>query len=203
MTTLDPTRDPRQLPGDTARARKAEILRFAQDAVEHRGQRRRARRHAVAMIALMAAATVLAVTLTPSRTAGPGASPRPIASGGPIASSAGPAVVRMATTAGIASTLTADTGPVTITRVPATAPAATITRVATTSAVDRVGDAEALALLGEAGTPAGLVRIGGQTTLVYHEAPTTTPGPSSDAGDGLIGGPLRRLLAMAATYRPG
>ena len=193
MTTVDP----HDLMNDAHRHRKAEILRLAQDAVELRGQRRRARRHALAMVAITAAATVLVVTLAPSRTSGPGTSwpgmtgsgktgPGVIAGGGsgPTPSST-PGFVRVATTAGLASTLTAGgtAGTASITIVHAGEPAiGTVTRVATTPAVPRIGDAEALGRLAEAGTPAGLIRVEGRTTLVYHERPEAAEfGPSGQA----------------------
>ncbi|MGD1915226.1 MAG: hypothetical protein ACFCBV_03445 [Phycisphaerales bacterium] len=206
MTTLDP----RGLHGDATRARKAEILRLAQDAVEHRGETRRARRRAVAMVVLTAGVTLLAVLLAPTRLAGP-PSPVPgigVAAGGPATPSGSPApatIAHVVTTSGLANALAAGTSRVSISRV-ATAPQASaigITRVVTTGAVERIGDTQALALLSEAGTPAGLVRIEGRTTLVYHDAPTTPPGPSGDAGETSLHRPLMPLLATAATYRPG
>ena len=206
MTTLDP----KALSGDAARARKADILRRAQDAVEHRGEKRRARRQAVAMVALTAGVTLLAIVLAPTRLAGP-PSLVPVAGVGAGGSTSAtgsmpPALIaRVATTAGISDSLAARTSRASVARV-ATTPQASpigITRVATTQSVGRIGDTQALALLAEAGTPAGLVRVAGRTTLVYHDAPNTPVGPSGDAGDRSIGEPLMRLLAMAATYRPG
>ena len=182
MTTVDA----HDMMEGSSRDRKAEILRLAQDAVERRGQRRQARRHALAMVAITAAATVLAVTLTPSRTAGPGV----IAGGGTgAASSNAPSVVRVVTTAGLAETLAARETAALIAIVRASGqPASTIARVATTPSVPRIGDTEALDLLAEAGTPAGLIRVGGRTTLVYHESPESTDlGPSGHAvGRGML-----------------
>ncbi len=208
MTTLDP----KGLPGEAARLRKTEILRLAQDAVEHRGERRRARRHAVAMIALTAGVTLLAVVLLPTRLAGP-----PMATPGQIAGSGASGtigdtgnaptalVTRVATTSGLARTLASESSGVRVAR-GATPPEATpvaVTRVATSSSVQRIGDRRALDLLDQAGTPAGLVRVGGETRLVYHNPPASPPAPGSDATRDSDGQAISGLLARAATYRPG
>jgi hypothetical protein len=152
--------------------RKAEILRLGQHAVAQRGARRRARRHALLMVALTAGATVLAVTLAPRR----------IHHEPPIALNESPptiTVARVSTTAGLATTLAATSGTVSIERIePST------TRVARINShpppAERVGDAEALALLREAGRPAGLIKLQGRVTLVYHDQ-ETLDGPSSRA----------------------
>lgn len=158
-------------PDPTIHERKAEILRLGQEAVAHRGARRRARRHAVVMVALTAGATVLAVTLAPTRIH----HERPIAHGG------GPApsrvtIQRIATTAGLADSLGTEPDATAIARV--SGPATGIERVRTPAGVERIGDAEALALLREAGTPAGIIRVEDRVTLVYHE-PQHSDGPSS------------------------
>lgn len=153
--------------------RKAEILRLGQEAVAQRGARRRARRHAILMVALTAGATVLAVTLAPRR----------IHHEPPIAlHDTRPAitVARVSTTTGLAASLAAAPGSVGIERIePRQSSIARIT--SQYPPVERVGDAEALALLREAGTPAGLIKVQGRVTLVYHE-PQQTDGPSSRAG---------------------
>lgn len=165
--------------------RKAEILRLGQEAVAHRGARRRARRHAVVMVALTAGATVLAVTLAPTR----------IHHEPPIAHGGGPApsrvtIQRVATTAGLADSLGTQPETTTIARV--TGPATGIERVRTPAGVERIGDAEALALLREAGKPAGIIRVEDRVTLVYHEQ-EGEGGPSSRAP---AAEPVRTLAAL-------
>lgn len=172
-------------PDPTIHERKAEILRLGQEAVAHRGARRRARRHAVVMVALTAGATVLAVTLVPTRIH----HERPIAHGG------GPApsrvtIQRVATTAGLADSLGTEPDATAIARV--SGPASGIERVRTPAGVERIGDAEALALLREAGKPAGIIRIRDQVTLVYHE-PESGSDPSSLAP---MAEPARILAAL-------
>lgn len=155
-------------------ARKRLILGLAQDAVERRGQRRRARRHAVVMLLLTAGATILAVTLMPSRMAP--APSLPIAEAPPARA---PSITRVATTTGLADALAAH-GTIAVTRI---APdASRIARVDTrANPAQRLTDLEALALLREAGTPAGLIRMEGRVTLVYHDAQDAPPGPSGRA----------------------
>lgn len=173
----------------TLKHRKAEILRLGQEAVAQRGARRRARRHAVVMVALTAGATVLAVTLVPSRIH----HERPIAHGG------GPApsrvtIQRIATTAGLADSLVTEPDATAIARV--SGPATGIERVRTPPGVERIGDAEALALLREAGTPAGIIRVQDRVTLVYHDQ-EGVDGPSSRApAIESAWGLARRALAM-------
>lgn len=157
----------------TLKQRKAEILRLGQEAVAQRGARRRARRHAVVMVALTAGATVLAVTLAPTR----------IHHEQPIAHGGGPAparvtIQRVATTTGLADSLAASADGATIERITA-GPVVRIARAEPQGPLaERVGDAEALALLREAGTPAGIIRVEDRVTLVYHE-PQHSDGPSS------------------------
>ncbi|UYV11332.1 MAG: hypothetical protein NCW75_08440 [Phycisphaera sp.] len=160
-------------PDPTIHERKADILRLGQEAVAQRGARRRARRHAVVMVALAAGATVLAVTLAPT----------PIHPEGPIAHDDAPAptgvaIQRVATSAGLAESLEAAPDITGISRV--SGPATRVQRVSTPVPVERIGDREALALLREAGTPAGLIRVEGRVTLVYHDR-EPADGPSSRA----------------------
>jgi|GEM_PF-5333411 len=152
--------------------RKAEILRLGQHAVAERGARRRARRHAALMIALTAGATVAAVMLAPQR----------IHHERPVARADGPApsrvaIERVATTAGLATSIAASPDTANIERI-----ASSPVRVARINSqprpAERVGDAEVLALLRDAGKPAGLIRVEGHVTLVYHE-PEQMDGPSS------------------------
>lgn len=155
----------------TLEHRKAEILRLGQEAVAQRGARRRARRHAVVMVALIAGATVLAVTLAPT----------PIHPEGPIAHGDAPSratIQRVATTVGLAESLEAAPDITAISRV--SGPAARVERVRTPVGVERIDDSEALALLREAGTPAGIIRVEDRVMLVYHER-ETIDGPSSRA----------------------
>lgn len=177
----------------TMHARKAEILRMGQEAVARRGARRRARRHALVMVALTAGATIAAYTLAPSPIHGPppmvADAPKPEAS-----------IVRVATVDGIANTLRIAPDPTAIARIDA--PPTRIARVQTTPSAERIGDAEALALLREAGTPAGLIKTQGRVMLVFHERPEGgVPGPSGRAEPGWRS---HRLVSRprAATYRP-
>ncbi len=168
----------------TLEPRKAEILRLGQQAVAQRGARRRARRHAVVMVALTAGATVLAITLAPTR----------IHHEHPIALTESPpriSVARVSTTSGLASTLATTAGTVSIERIePSTTSVARIEPQYPPA--ERVGDGEALALLREAGRPAGLIRVEGRVTLVYHET-AHTDGPSSRAAPR-----VERVLASLA-----
>lgn len=170
----------------TIAQRKADILRLAQDAVAQRGQRRRARHHALLTLLLTAGVTVLAITLAPTSITP--STPRPIAEAPPTpAPSHTPTITRVATTPGLASALATPTTP-------------TIARVQTTAnPAQRLTDLEALALLREAGTPAGLIRIEGHTTLVYHNPPTP-PGPASEA-PATLPSPLLAALPIGRPYR--
>ncbi|MEQ8843907.1 MAG: hypothetical protein RIB58_03555 [Phycisphaerales bacterium] len=191
MTTTTPT----------LAQRKADILRLAQDAVAQRGQRRRARHHALLTLLLTAGVTVLAITLTPTRTPTRLApsTPRPIAEAPPQLAPA-PTIARVATVPGLAQALAvpSNTSTTSITRI---APAPShIARVQTTAnPAQRLTDLQALALLREAGTPAGLIRIEGHTTLVYHKPPTP-PGPASEA-PATLPSPLLAALPIGRPYR--
>lgn len=174
-------------------ARKALILRMGQEAVARRGARRRARRHAVVMVALTAGATIASYTLAPTSLHGP--TPGLVDAPEPAST-----IVRVATTRGLAGMLRVAPDGSTVARIDASP--IRVTRVETTPAAERIGDAEALALLREAGTPAGLIKIDGHVLLVYHERPEGgVPGPSGRSGPG----PERPRLAtlpVARTYRP-
>jgi len=175
-------------------ARKADILRLAQQAVERRGQRRRTRRHALLTLVLMVGVTGLAMTLTPRAPAPP--SHRPIAE---AATEPASAIARVATTEGLA-------GAMAVSERPGVRRAATgtqgVVRLGTTpGAVDRLTDAQALALLEEVGRPAGLIRVDGRAMLVYHDHRPERPGPSGHAA------PVAKSAALAALpmgrpYRP-
>lgn len=182
------------LPMPAIAARKAQILRLGQQAVAHRGARRRARRHAATMVLLAAGATVLAYALAPVRIA---PSTLPIATGPGDAAEPTIIVTRVATTPGLAATLAAEPAG-SAQRIAAVAPTPTVARVETTpiDMADRLTDQQALALLKEAGTPAGIIRIGGRVTLVYHERPETDLGPSGMEPD------ASATLAALGPYRP-
>lgn len=171
--------------------RKAEILRLGQHAVARRGERRRARRHAVAMVLVTASATVLAYAMIPMRV---GEEATTIADGGTPAPR--PLVTYVSTTGGLAETLATPDSPK-VRRV-ATSPER-IARIETTplDIADRLTDQQVLSLLREAGKPAGLVKVGGRVTLVYHERPESDLGPSGlrPGGDGAT-------LAALWPYRP-
>lgn len=170
--------------------RKADILRLAQNAVQARGQRRRARHQSLLTLLLTAGVTVLAITMTPTRIA-PSA-PGPIAEAPPEPSAP---IIRVATTAGLSRSLAA-TGEPTIARV--RTDASRIARVETRpNAAGRLTDLQALALLREAGRPAGLIRIEGRVTLVYHRPPAPA-GPASRARPE----PSTVVLAAALIGRP-
>jgi hypothetical protein len=185
--------------------RKAEILRLGQQAVAQRGARRRARWHAVLMVSLAAGATVLAYALAPTPIAPPNA---PIATGPERAAPPAIAIARITTTPGLAAALAAEpavtvervsptpTTPTTLTT-PTNPTPPTVARVHTqpTDMAQRLTDRQALALLEEAGTPAGIIKIGGRVTLVYHE-PQHADGPSSRAD------PLGLAGALAALPGP-
>lgn len=176
--------------------RKAEILRLGLQAVARRGARRRARQHGVAMVLLAAGATVLAYALAPTPITPSNA---PIATGPDRSASPAIAVARVTTTPGLATALaTQATAPVerispTPTNTPTTPTTPTIARVRTQpmDMAQRLTDQQALALLEEAGTPAGIIKIGSRVTLVYHE-PQHADGPSSRAD------PLGLARALAA-----
>ena len=179
QNTLDP---------DYLDERKEHILRLGQHAVERRGQRRRARQHALLTLLLTAGVTVLAITLAPKPIAP--SSPTPIADATPS-----PSITRVATTAGLASTLAISNTPTIAHIAPDTS---RIARVGTPSTpTERLTDLEALALLREAGTPAGLITIEGHTTLVYHDQ-AKQDGPSSQTGPA----PTTSLLAALPIGRP-
>ncbi|MFI4917783.1 MAG: hypothetical protein ACIAS6_14920 [Phycisphaerales bacterium JB060] len=172
--------------------RKAEILRLGRQAVAQRGARRRARWHGVLMVSLAAGATVLAYAIAPTSIA---PSSTPIATGPDHAAPPANAIARITTTPGLATALAAAaTAPV-----ERVSPAATIARVRTQpmDMAQRLTDQQALALLKEAGTPAGIIKIGGRVTLVYHERPGADPGPS-----GLLPEHGRPTLALLVPYRP-
>lgn len=171
--------------------RKAEILRLSQHAVARRGERRRARRHAVAMVLLTASATVLAYAMVPMRIGEEATRVEGITPSAPR-----PMIAYLPTTAGLAESLASPEAS-TIQRVPTST--TTIARVQTRplDMADRLTDQQALALLREAGKPAGLIKVGGRVTLVYHEQPEPDLGPS-----GASPTDERATLAMLVPYRP-
>ncbi|MCW5756580.1 MAG: hypothetical protein KIT54_05015 [Phycisphaeraceae bacterium] len=181
---------------DTMRmARKAEILHLGQHAVVRRGARRRAKRHVLAMATLCAGATLTAYLLAPTPLHGPGHHVADETWTQPVMT-----VEYTATTPGLAQSLRVEGNPLNIAWLDM--PPNRVTRVESTPAVQRISDAEALALLRDAGTPAGLIKIEGRVMLVYHHRPEqVVPGPSGNAEkDRFDTNPL--TLATLPTYRP-
>ncbi|MEQ8316841.1 MAG: hypothetical protein RIE77_13285 [Phycisphaerales bacterium] len=171
--------------------RKAEILQLGQQAVARRGEQRRTRNHAVAMVLLTASATVLAYAMIPMRI---GQEPTTFADGGAPAPKR--LVAYVSTTSGLAESLATPALP-TIERIVTSS--SRIARVQTrpVDMADHLTDQQALALLREAGKPAGLVKVGGRVTLVYHDRPESDLGPS---GHGAVND--HATLAALRPYRP-
>ncbi len=171
--------------------RKAEILRLGQHAVARRGERRRTRRHAVAMVLLTASATVLAYAMVPMRIGEETTRVEGVAPPAPR-----PMIAYVSTSEGLAASLAAPEAS-SVRRVATSSTAIARVQTKPVDMADRLTDQQALALLQEAGTPAGLIKVGGRATLVYHKQPEPDLGPSgAQPTEG------RATLAMLVPYRP-